>query len=107
MRGPEVVSLRARGNRTLDKRGYVLVQIGPRKRQYEHILVAERALGRKLKRGEVVHHINCIRRDNRRANLLICSISYHVALHARMRRDPYWRQIEADAKAINASPYHE
>lgn len=50
----------------------------------EHVIIAQRALGRALKRGEVVHHINGIKTDNRNTNLLICSNSYHRQLHDRM-----------------------
>lgn len=52
----------------------------------EHIVVAERALGRALGRGEVVHHINCDRLDNRPSNLLICDRAYHAWLHGEMSR---------------------
>ena len=31
---------------------------------YEHIVVAEKKLGRELKDGECVHHLNEIRNDN-------------------------------------------
>lgn len=77
--------------------GY-LIQRGSRAKQLEHRVIAERALGRPLKADEVVHHINCNRNDNRPENLLICTQAYHMALHARMRRDPYWRDIERQAK---------
>lgn len=78
--------------------GY-LIQRGSRAKQLEHRVIAERALGRPLKADEVVHHINCNRNDNRPENLLICTHAYHMALHARMRRNPYWRAIESSAKA--------
>lgn len=91
---PEYKSSRSIGNRTLSSGGYVRVQVGAKLRQYEHILLAENVVGRPLKRGEVVHHINCDRTDNRPENLLVCKIGYHMALHARMRKHPYWSQFK-------------
>jgi HNH endonuclease len=52
----------------------------------EHIAVAERALGRKLPPGAVVHHMDENPRNNDPSNLVICpSQAYHIELHARMR----------------------
>lgn len=64
-------------------RGYIYLRLDGR-RVYEHILVAEKALGRKMKRGEVVHHINGDKADNRNCNLLICDKSYHGWLEKKM-----------------------
>lgn len=41
-------------------------------KQYVHILVAEKALGRTLPKGAEVHHVNEDRADNRNTNLVIC-----------------------------------
>ena len=53
---------------------------------YEHRLIAENAIGRRLTGSERVHHINCQKADNRNANLLICTLHYHKDLHIKMRR---------------------
>jgi len=47
----------------------------------EHRAIMEKKMGRKLKDGEVVHHINGIKTDNRRDNLIVMTISDHVSHH--------------------------
>ena len=49
--------------------------------RYVHRIVAEKAIGRRLKKGEVVHHVYGDKMDA--VNLLICSDSYHRELHRR------------------------
>lgn len=81
----------ANGEAKLSERGYRLVmQRGhPRARRgwvFEHILVAEKALGRYLPRSATIHHVNGDQLDNRPSNLVICdSQAYHLRLHRRQR----------------------
>jgi hypothetical protein len=72
------------GARRLDRRGYVVVKVlagkGPWK--LEHVIVAERMLGRTLRPGEIVHHINGDRSDNSETNLFVCrNHSHHNEVH--------------------------
>jgi hypothetical protein len=50
----------------------------------QHRVLAEGIMGRKLKRSEIVHHINGNSLDNSQDNLLICSVGYHQWLHTKM-----------------------
>ena len=48
----------------------------------EHRLVAERALGKALPPGSIVHHINLNKQDNRQCNLVVCpNNEYHMLIH--------------------------
>jgi len=65
--------------------GYVLVRSNHPKSikgyYYEHILVIENHIKRKLKPNETVHHINEIKNDNRIENLFLCSRQEHDKAH--------------------------
>lgn len=78
------VSRHARMEKIYHK-GYVYIWDGDKK-VLEHVMVAEKALGRKLKKDEVVHHINGRKDDNRNSNLLVCTKTYHSWLHQEMSR---------------------
>jgi hypothetical protein len=52
----------------------------------EHVLIAERVLGRRLKKPEQVHHFDGNGLNNKNKNLIICpNMAYHKLLHKRQR----------------------
>lgn len=63
--------------------GYVLVKVGIHEWEFEHRLVVEKRLGRKLQKDETVHHINQIRNDNRPSNLEVLSRTEHMRMHGK------------------------
>jgi hypothetical protein len=81
-----------RGGRSLASNGYILVRVGTdhhladvRGYAYEHRLVAEEKIGRRLNPGEQVHHFNGNKRDNRPDNIEVVPSRSHHALRHRKR----------------------
>ncbi len=84
-----------KGGRIGDGHGYIYIWVTPespffsmgamtsKKRRHwgayirEHRLVIAQHLGRCLRKGEIVHHLNGIRDDNRRENLALVSMNSH------------------------------
>lgn len=76
---------RAAGAGTVMATGHIALTRNGR-RVLAHVLVAEAALGKRLPRGAVVHHVNEDPADNRGANLVICpDNAYHALIHQRTR----------------------
>ena len=81
-----------KGGRVVDVNGYVWIRDPDHPRSdvrgyvYEHILVAEKAMGKPLPPGAMPHHFNEDKADNRPGNLVTCQDgAYHQLLHQRMR----------------------
>lgn len=82
-----------KGGRSIASNGYVLIRVGRRHHladvrgyAYEHRLVAEKKLGRRLEPGEIPHHINGNKQDNRPENLeVLPSRHHHGREHSRRK----------------------
>jgi len=90
---------RWKGGRIISSSGYIgiVVPKGHHLRMkngyaYEHQIVAEQKLGRRLQKGEIVHHKNGDRTDNCLENIEICSSRFsHKVKHRKTdleRRKP-------------------
>lgn len=73
-----------KGGRSVASNGYVLIRVGTghhladiRGYAYEHRLVAEKKIGRRLRKGEQVHHVNGIKADNAPENIDVMPTQAH------------------------------
>jgi hypothetical protein len=72
------------GERVTTVNGYVRIKIGPGRTQYEHVVIAEKALGHPLPVGASVHHVDDDGQRNTGSNLcLLQDEREHHALHQR------------------------
>lgn len=83
-----------KGGRVVASNGYVLLLIpghhlaDVRGYVYEHRVIAEQNIGRRLRPGEQVHHINSIKTDNRPENIdVVESIAHHRLIERRIQLD--------------------
>ncbi|MCK5614426.1 hypothetical protein KAR91_71830, partial [Candidatus Pacearchaeota archaeon] len=66
--------LRIKNHPNAKKSGYVA----------EHVVVATKAIKRPLRKGEIVHHLNMIKDDNQKGNLVICNNKNHANWHRQL-----------------------
>ncbi len=69
------------GRSSSGKTKYIRVNLGNKKWAYEHRLVAEKMVGRKLKKGEIVHHKDENKQNNSPNNLEVLNESQHRFIH--------------------------
>lgn len=96
------------GSKQRDHDGYVRVKVLPGKGRWalEHVLVVEASLGRKLRAGECVHHVNGDRADNQPANLYVCrDRAHHNEVHR--SQDRAFRQLLAAGLVMFANGRYE
>jgi hypothetical protein len=77
-----------KGGREVTKNGYVVLWTSRNEKILEHRKVMQEHLGRQLKKGEIVHHINGNNADNRLSNLKLTTYSEDMSHHnlARSKR---------------------
>ena len=84
----------------INEKGYPRMGVGPERGKYVHILIAQAALGRELKKDEHVHHIDGDTLNPKWTNLLVVGKDVHNAVSIRQywylkqkyaREDAAWR----------------
>jgi hypothetical protein len=75
-----------KGGRFVRSDGYVSVRVGS-KYELEHRHIMEQHIGRTLKKGEQVHHLNEDKSDNRIENLELTNISEHISKYHPSKKD--------------------
>lgn len=86
-------ALRKRADKTaagvsLKQSGYLEYTRGPNKGRSVHVVIAEtHLLGRRLKKGEHVHHKDENKTNNNLENLEVMTISEHMRIHAKANCD--------------------
>lgn len=71
-----------RGGRRQRTDGYIVIWT-PEGERLEHRVVAEQILGRRLRRGEIVHHIDRDKTNNSPGNLEVMTQAEHAAHHSK------------------------
>jgi hypothetical protein len=74
------------------------------KNQLEHRVLVEKAIGRRLTKGEVVHHVDGNKSNNAISNLVLCpNQAYHKMLHRTADFDRGYTKGFADGLAQAAA----
>lgn len=76
---------RKSGTGSISRNGYKLIHANGKQR-LEHVLIVEKAIGKQLPVGAIVHHVDENKLNNNPLNLVVCpDDAYHFLLHQRKR----------------------
>jgi len=98
-----------KGGRFKSSNGYIWLwkpnhpfasKVAPKGYVLEHRFVMEQKLGRCLVKGEIIHHINGIRDDNKIENLVLTISGKHIGGHNSKR---VWQEKSIYKARMNAS----
>ena len=96
-----------KGGRTHLSTGYVTLRfpngVGDR---LEHVVIAEQKYGRHVAPGEVVHHLNMNKSDNRPENLFICTLAVHNKIHHAYQKSFVAQTLHSDLVRVCESIKH-
>lgn len=95
-------SVHWKGGRSRSSRGYVYLLVAPEARKghryrAEHIVVWEKANGKSLPKGWVIHHLNTVKDDNRIENLLAVPRREHNHVERRIK------ELEQQIRALGGT----
>ena len=87
---------------SLKPSGYISITMGEHKDRSQHDVIMEKIIGRRLLRGEVVHHKDHNRSNNDPSNLQLMTQSEHTKLHAAL--NPYRKLSKEQVEWIRSLP---
>lgn len=76
------------------KNGYRTLKVKTGLYIFEHRLIMENTIGRKLFGNEIVHHLDGNKLNNSKDNLVLINNSEHTRLHNSCRKHNFWKEIK-------------
>lgn len=87
-----------KGGRITDSYGYIHILVARNQYRPEHVLVWEKANGKPVPKGWIVHHLNHIKNDNRPENLVALPRKEHNHRHGERRI----KELEAEIELLRS-----
>lgn len=84
-----------------NNKGYLRYSTGEYEGRLVHVVIMEKHIGRRIKPGECVHHINGNKQDNRIENLRLMAVGEHSTLHNDLNSQHY-RDLFSGEKSVRS-----